>query len=112
MFKDAEDCTEQEHTAQELYILILETALYFLTNAKKFDLHSLQQENPSYEELGKLAKRVAGMITLLVDDFDPMLHQKALEYASLMADMGKAITDGDEDKLGRIVDELDRKAML
>jgi len=112
MFKEEKDCAIDEFKAQELYIQLLRTANNFLINAEHFDIQVLQESNPTYEELGKLALKVAQIIRVLVDDFDPWMHQKALEYASLMAGMGKAIKDGDEVELERIVDELNGKPML
>jgi len=68
--------------------------------------------NPTYEELAKIMHQVSVMIFELADDVDPMLSQKAAEYAYIMKRMGKAITDNDDKLLKELTEELDRKPGL
>lgn len=98
--------------AQELYELILETANKFLKNAKMFEMHVLRDHNPTYEELARIMHQVSAMIFELADDEDPMLSQKAAEYAFIMKRMGKAITDDDDKLLKELTDELEKKPGL
>jgi predicted urease superfamily metal-dependent hydrolase len=98
--------------AQELYELILETANKFLKNAKMFEMHVLRDHNPTYEELAKIMHQVSVMIFELADDEDPMLSQKAADYAFIMKRMGKAITDDDDKLLKELTDELEKKPGL
>ncbi len=98
--------------AQELYELILETANKFLKNAKMFEMHVLRDHNPTYEELAKIMHQVSVIIFELADDEDPMLSQKAADYAFIMKRMGKAITDDDDKLLKELTDELEKKPGL
>ena len=97
---------------QELYSAVLHTANQFLTNCKLFSIEVLQQENPTYEDVAKLMQRVVAILTLVMDEIDPMVGQKAGEYVGLMTKMGVAIRNGDSDTLSKLVDELDRKPFL
>lgn len=101
-----------EKEAQELYEIILRTATTFLRNAKHFTIELLNQWEPSHEEIAALAGDLADLIWVIADDFDPMMHTKAVEYAGLMKEMAKAISIEDEEDLRRVVDLLDRKPML
>lgn len=98
--------------AQKLYELILETANKFLKNARMFEMHVLRDHNPTYEELAIIMHQVSMMIFELADDVDPMLSQKAADYAFIMKRMGKAITDNDDKLLKELTDELDDKPFL
>ena len=103
---------EREKEAKELYEFILLSASKFLQRSKFFNIEILQAENPTYEEIAEFALELAEIVRALSDDFDPMLHQKALEYASLMHLMGKAIAKCDREELERLIGLLDRKPML
>jgi predicted urease superfamily metal-dependent hydrolase len=98
--------------AQKLYELILETANKFLRNARMFEMHVLRDHNPTYEELAKIMHQVSTVIFELADDVDPMLSQKAADYAFIMKRMGKAITDNDDKLLEELAEELDKKPFL
>lgn len=104
---------ERQQEARKLYERILQTANGFLHQSKFFSIEILQAENPTYEEVAEFALELAEFVWILSDDGDdPMLHQKALEYASLMHLMGKAITKGDSEELKRLTSLLDGKPML
>jgi hypothetical protein len=106
------DREEREKEAKELYQFILQSANGFLHRSKFFSIEILQAENPTYEEIATFALELAEIVRVLSDDFDSMLHQKALEYASIMHLMGKAIAKCDREELKRLIDQLDRKPMI
>jgi hypothetical protein len=72
----------------------------------------LKGEDPSYAELAKMMRRIATIITLLADSFDPMMGQKAAEYCELMTKMGIAIENSDQKALNVLVCELERRPGL
>jgi hypothetical protein len=57
-------------------------------------------------------KELSGIITVLADDFDPMMGQKAFEYCELMSGIGVAIERFREVRLLRLVAELERRPGL
>jgi hypothetical protein len=69
----------------------------------------LKAEDPSYSELAAIMRRIAIIITVLADSFDPMMGQKAVEYCNLMSRMGIAIDKGNQVELDGLVAELQRK---
>lgn len=100
---------DQKITAQELYDAILRTANRFWHNGKHFTVEMLKAEDPSYTEVAEIMKKLSVIITVLADDFDPMMGQKAFEYCELMRRMGVAIQNEDQIELTKLVDELDRR---
>jgi len=90
----------------------LQTANKFLHNSRRFSVDILAEENPTYDEVAKLMDDVADIITLLADDFDPMMAQKASEYCRLMTKMGLAISRRDQEALELHARELDRRPFL
>ena len=80
-----------EKEARQLFDIILKTATEFLHNAKHFSIQLLNEKEPSHEEVAKLALEIANLLWVIADDFDPMMYTKALEYATLMKEMAKAI---------------------
>jgi hypothetical protein len=104
-------CYDYPHVedAQRLYDVILRTANKFLHNCKHLPIAFLQGETPSFTELAQVMRRIAAIIRILVDDFDPMMGQKAHEYCELMISMGVAIDSNDRLGLNRLVGELERR---
>ena len=98
--------------ALDLYHRVVRVANQFLRNAKMFELAELQDHNPTYEELAKIMVVLSSLISDLADDDDPMLGQKAKDYANIMTEMAQAIADKNEDRLSECVIELDRKPGL
>jgi len=98
--------------AQELYEKILTAANMFLRNAKLFEMRALQDHDPSYVELAKIMTQLAGIITTLIDDEDPLLAQKATDYVTLMMKMSLAIRNGDDIGLKSLTAELDKKPFI
>jgi len=103
---------EKQSKAQVLYFKILEVANRFLRNAKQFEVHILQGHNPSYEELAKIMKTIAGVVHELTDDVDPMFAYQALEYAMIMEKMALAITQGKQEQLDELTEQLDKKPFI
>ena len=95
--------------AQRLFDEILRSANYFLHNCKHFSMAVLQEEDPSYGQIAELTRKLAAIIRIVADEFDPMMGQKADEYCELMTRMSVAIENGDEIALKPLVAELDRK---
>jgi hypothetical protein len=97
---------------QDLYDKVLETANRFLRNAQQFEISILQGHNPSYDALAKLMRNVATLIHGMIDEVDPMMAQKAIEYTAIMEKMALAIKKSDQPGLDALVAELDRKPFL
>jgi inactivated superfamily I helicase len=100
---------DNEKAALELYEMILQTANRFLRNANMFELSALRDHNPSYDEIAKIMKELAKTITDLADEFDPMLGQKAIDYANCMHQMALAIRKDNEVELSNLVANLQSK---
>lgn len=92
-----------------IYDQIVRTSNQFLHNCKGFSVEILRLEQPTYAEVAEIMRRLARLVVVLSDDFDPMLGQKAYEYCDLMHRMGIAIENGDQVALERWVKELERK---
>lgn len=101
--------TDQKTRAQQLYDGILRTANRFLYEAKGFSVEVLKWEDPSFAEVAAVSIRIAEIITLIADDFDPMMGQKATEYCELMRKIGVAIEEDDQVALDRALVELERR---
>ena len=95
--------------AQELYVLILQTANKFLRSAQLFEISVLKDFNPSFEELARIMRQVADVVYTLSHDDDPWLAQKAIEYVDIMHHMALAVIGEDELRLKELVRELDEK---
>jgi len=100
---------DKKITAQMLYDEVLRTSNRFLHNCQNFSIEVLRMENPTYAQVAKVMRKVATFITLLADDFDPMMGQKAFEYCELMHKIGVAIETNDHLALKIHVAELDRR---
>lgn len=96
----------------ELYDEILETANYFLKNAHDFSIETLQEADPSYEELAKIMKSLALFINTFGYEDDPSLAGQANDYVYLMGAMALAINKGDHEELARLRDELSKKPFI
>lgn len=97
---------------QELYFKILEHAGAFLHNSKRFSVDVLAEDDPSYETIAELMQNLATIITVLAEDFDPMMGEKAIDYCSIMKKMGIAIKNKDQNVLSKLVCELDKRSFL
>jgi len=102
----------EDNQAQELYFKILQVANRFLRNARQFEVSVLQDHNPSYEELAKIMKHIAGIVHNLMDDVDPMTAHQALEYAMIMEKMALAINEGNQHELDSLTNALDKKPFI
>jgi len=98
--------------AQKVYEDILQTANQFLRNAQLFEIHILRDHNPSYEELARIMHQLATIVIELAVDLDPMLGQKAVDYATIMEKMGLAIRNNDKITLSEQVKLLDKKPFV
>lgn len=108
----AANVVDNRARAQHLYEIVLRVSNHFLHNCKTFSIEVLQLDEPTYAELAQIMKKAAGIIELLVDEFDPMMGQKAHEYCELMRLIGVAIEQDDEIGLRRHLVELDRRPGL
>jgi hypothetical protein len=98
--------------AQRLYDLILQASNELLYNCKHYRIELLRRHRPSYKEIAVAMKELSGIITVLADDFDPLMGQKAFEYCELMSGIGVAIERFEEVGLFRLVAELERRPGL
>jgi len=98
--------------AQGLYDLILQTSNEFLYNCKHYRIELLRRRKPTYKEVAAAMRELSEIVTMLADDFDPMMGQKAAEYCQLMSGIGVAIERFDEVRLLRLVAELERRPGL
>lgn len=102
-----------EEKAYELYTKILITANHFLHQSKSFSVELLKEENdPSFASIAVLANKLAGIIEIIAKDFDPTIHQKALDYTNIISKMALAIESGQQDELDSLVAELDKKPFI
>lgn len=106
------DTIDTRTRAQHLYDGILRTANRFLYEAKGFSVEVLKWEDPSFAEVAEISTRVAEIITLIADDFDPMMGQKATEYCELLRKIGVAIEEDDQVALDQALVELERRPCL
>ena len=98
--------------ALALYRRILTVANLFLRNANLFEAQILRGHDPSFEELAKLMTHLAGIITSLIDDEDPLLAQKATDYVTLIMNMSLAIRNENDVELKKLAAELDKKPFI
>ena len=98
--------------AAKLYARILETANLFLRNANMFEISALQDHDPSYEELAKIMSQLADIIGKLIEDEEPMLAQKSIDYVTLMMNMALAIRNDQPKRLSQLADELNKKPFM
>lgn len=103
---------ELESDAHEFYERILHTANQFLLAAKTFEINVLQDFNPSFEELAKIMEVIADAVNAVMIDDNPLLAQKAIEYAYIMQKMALAIRNDDEISLSKLTEELDKKPFV
>lgn len=102
-----------EEQAYELYHKILTTANHFLHQSKAFSVDILKEENdPSFASIAALANKLAAIIEILAKDFDPTIHQKALDYTHIISKMALAIESRQQDELDSLVAELDKKPFI
>lgn len=105
---DIDEATKKK-LAKHLYDEVLRTANYFLYNCKGFSVEILKMERPTYAEIAETIRKAARAIIAFMDDFDPMMGQKAHEYCELMSKIGVAIDNCDQVALHRWLSELERK---
>jgi hypothetical protein len=103
---------ERNREAQELYDLVLQTSNEFLYNCKRYRMELLRCRKPTYNEVAAAMRELSEIVTVLADDFDPMMGQKAVEYCQLMSGIGVAIERFDGVRLLRLVAELERRPGL
>lgn len=98
--------------ASKLYEHILRTANFFLNNAKLFEINVLKDHNPSYEELADIMEKVANIVFDAVNDIDPHMAAKAMDYTFFMKKMSIAILDDDQEEFEYLRTELDKMSFL
>lgn len=95
--------------ANNIYEEILRTSNKFLRNAKNFNIEVLKTHDPSYAELAQIMHKLAQIIHVLADDIEPMLAQKAFDYANIMEKMALAIKNNNEVELSQQLAILEKK---
>lgn len=95
--------------AQELYDLIRHTANRLMHECQSIPIEVLAKRDPSLDEIAQNAEKLGKIINALAIDFDPMLAQKAFDYALLMTQIAVAVRNHDQVRLSRLVIELRSK---
>ena len=98
-----------ERLGVELYQRVLRQANRVLHHCQHYSIEILALENPTYVEVAAQMAKVADIIRVLSDDFDPMMSGKALEYVELIRQIGAAVQNRDEVQLSKLTEELARK---
>lgn len=98
--------------ARALYDTIRRTSNRFLNDCKYLPMEFLQGEVPSFTELATIMRRVAQIIHILADDFDPHMVMKANHNCELMTGIGVGIDENDHIQLQQLVGELERGSGL
>ncbi|MFV0597648.1 hypothetical protein [Shewanella sp.] len=94
---------------EQLYQTVFKVANHFLTQASMFTIAELDEHNPSYEELAKIARLLAGNIQSLAQMGqweEERIALNALQAARLMERIAQAITKRSEEDLTVALDEL------
>lgn len=102
---------------RELYAYIIKFANFFLdkTVGLQFDIRTLQEHNPSFDEVANIARLVATNIELLAerDSFDSQsiaIDSKQIAY--LMGQIASGITQGDKGMVEQARSQLDKMPFL
>lgn len=113
MFYKIKKGNNMEEKANELYHRILSIANHFLQQSKAFSVHVLNEEkDPDFKTIAKIANKIVSIIEVISDDFDPTMHQKALDYTHIISKMAVAIEAKQQEELDSLVEELNRKPFL
>ncbi len=100
----------------ELYETIFRVSRHFLNQSKKHSIFELKQHNePTYEEIARMAKDLAGVMDMLADigDWDESRMALNAKQASIhMSEMAEAIEKGCEDTLENARQKLEGLALL
>ena len=107
-----EEYTWRAQGASDLYGRILQMANFFLREAQMFEISILQGYDPSFEELARVMETIAGIVYNAMIDIDPHYAQKAMDYSNYMKRMSRAIVQGDEEELQRLVEELGKMSFV
>ena len=99
------------------YENILGTANRILRNCKTFAIETLQQEDPTYEQIAEQLRTVAHMIEIVHQAYPHDAEGfrtavKAKEYAMNVANIADAIKLGDTELLRECTVELERRPFL
>lgn len=99
-------------TARGLYELVVETANHFLTAGRRFEVHVLQNLDPSFEELAEIMEELGKMVYDVMLDEDPHLASQSNDYVHLMGQLAIAIKTGNESDKDRLISELEQKSFI
>lgn len=101
---------------EELYVIIFRVSRHFLAQSKKHSIFELKEHNePTYEEIARSAKDLAGVMDMLADigDWDESRMALNAKQASIhMSEMAEAIEKGCEATLERARQQLENLALL
>ncbi len=95
---------------EALYQSVFKVANHFLKQASMFTIAELDEHNPSYEELAKITRLLAGNIQSLAQMGqwgEERIALNALQAARLMERIAQAITRQSDDDLQAALGELD-----
>lgn len=95
---------------KELYELILDTAWFFLQNAKRFPVELLKlEEDPTFEEIADDVVPVVELVVSAVHEEDPDIAAQAQDYLLLIRQLATAIHNVDQDEVDRVAADLEQK---
>lgn len=98
--------------ALDAYEDILAVANRFLKLANTVEISTLQEFDPSLEEIAANMDFIADMVVRAVNEIDPHLAHQSVEYVFLMKRMARAIMNGDEEALSKATEELEAKPFV
>lgn len=98
--------------AKETYALILRMANEFLQQGLNYPVQFLAEENPSYADVAKLVDQARRAIQPALEDHDLHLAGQAIEYCYIMARIGLAIKEEDQEELYEWCDKLYKKPFV
>tara|TARA_R110002033_G_scaffold124195_2_gene166334 strand:+ start:10078 stop:10392 length:315 start_codon:yes stop_codon:yes gene_type:complete len=100
---------------EQLYQIVFKVANRFLKQASMFSIAELDEHNPSYEELAKIARLLAGNIQSLAQMgqwSEERIALNALQAARLMERIAQAITKQSEEDLSDALRELEAMTFI
>ena len=110
---------EKYQFIDKIYEHVLAVVNRALHKAKNYNISVLKLENPSYSEIANQLHQVVGLMDLLSNDLPENSEtnhiytiSKAKEYVTTVAQMAQAITDGNQDLLQTLSEQLERRPFL
>ena len=105
------------NTTEEIYQHLFKTANHILEQSKLFTITELaEHDDPTYEEVAKIANRLAVIISQLADDAGDWASERialnAKQAALHMAEMASAISEKNIEDLDLAREKLDQLTFI